>query len=210
MHKPIINAKCSYCNKKFSTIQIRNKHIKAVHTEERNFKCEKCEKSFKRPAHLNSHMKSIHEEYRSWKCEECDFSTRREDSLRTHKERHSAGRERKFPCPLCVKTFFTKSTLINHTKVHTGDKPHHCQVCDTSYRTPGDLSSHQRVHFQENRHIFPCAECGKSFTAKSSLKTHSLQHTGESPFKCQFCDRRFKQSGHARHHEISVHKHGGE
>ncbi|KFP32955.1 Zinc finger protein 652-B, partial [Colius striatus] len=31
---------------------------------------------------------------------------------------------------------------------------------------------------------FTCETCGKSFKRSMSLKVHSLQHSGEKPFKC--------------------------
>lgn len=32
---------------------------------------------------------------------------------------------------------------------------------------------------------FTCETCGKSFKRSMSLKVHSLQHSGEKPFKCE-------------------------
>ncbi|XP_037042775.1 zinc finger protein 629-like [Bradysia coprophila] len=35
---------------------------------------------------------------------------------------------------------------------------------------------------------YPCAECGKQFSTKTCLATHSRVHTGERPYKCSQCD----------------------
>jgi KRAB domain-containing zinc finger protein len=32
---------------------------------------------------------------------------------------------------------------------------------------------------------FTCETCGKSFKRSMSLKVHSLQHSGEKPFRCE-------------------------
>lgn len=74
--------------------------------------------------------------------------------------------------------FKAKYKLINHIRVHTGEKPFNCS-------NPG---------------------CGKSFARAENLKIHVRTHTGERPFACEFkgCDKRFANSSDRRKH-IHVH-----
>lgn len=42
--------------------------------------------------------------------------------------------------------------------------------------------------------------CHTSFSTKGSLKVHMRLHTGSKPFKCPFCELRFRTSGHRKTH----------
>ncbi|XP_005098108.1 zinc finger protein 728 [Aplysia californica] len=47
---------------------------------------------------------------------------------------------------------------------------------------------------------YVCEVCDKAFSSNSDLKTHRRTHSGETPFKCDYCERSFKQRGHRKLH----------
>ncbi|XP_060571890.1 zinc finger protein 721-like [Ruditapes philippinarum] len=95
------------------------------------------------------------------------------------------------PCPFCTKIFGAKADLGRHLLIHTGDKPHkyivHGMCMDATSR--GTVSVHRRA-----RVPMTCQICGSQLKSKQNLQIHMLQHTGEKPWSCPYCDKKFRRS----------------
>lgn len=47
---------------------------------------------------------------------------------------------------------------------------------------------------------FECSKCQRKFRVRKNLVVHFRQHTGEKPYHCQQCDHYFTSSGNYHKH----------
>ena len=65
----------------------------------------------------------------------------------------------------------------------------------------GALIQHERIHSGEK--LFACSKCDKEYTQSNNLKKHELTHTGDIPFTYSKFDQAFTQKGHVLSHNMT-------
>lgn len=194
--------------------------------------CDFCGKEFKCRSQLAVHFQT-HTGERPHLCDICGRKFGRQYQLKRHKILVHANRangeedpspDAPFTCSICGKRLKSEALLAAHSRIHSADKPHRCGICLRSFQRATCLKQHHvRVHLKvkvnEAPHAigrrktttakaFPCPICSKVFKFKSLLASHSLIHSDNRPYGCDFCSRSFRRLSHLKRHREVVHANG--
>ncbi|XP_016993353.2 zinc finger protein 771 [Drosophila takahashii] len=92
---------------------------------------------------------------------------------------------------------------------HSRNKTFYCPNCGNCYSAAGSLKLHMRACLRQRNEVSAedrkCKVCSKVFNSVAYLKEHMMRHTGEQPFRCTRCYRKFvdetKYSAHMESHK---------
>lgn len=128
-------------------------------------------------------------------------------------------------CPVCCKAFLRAAAMRRHLEIHSANRDlrYQCANCDKRFRDHYDMNRHNmRVHekdevgndakeadaedpttsdLSENKH---CVLCGKYFARLVDMERHMKSHSEERPYKCCFCEKRFKNPYVLKRHQKDI------
>lgn len=155
---------CRICNKVFMHRSKQKEHMH-VHTPGKPYFCGLCPKRFSVKHSLKSHMLKAHKdmvitgpskEELTW-TESLDVNQKKSSKKKAFgfKGKRIGWREcgtevhGGFKCNVCSRVSKTKPGLIEHHRVHTGEKPYECPSCRRQFRYQGQFSVHYKKCIEE-------------------------------------------------------------
>ena len=156
------------CNKTFSNIENRKRHILSIHRENLRFKCSFCNKEFRDRFDRERHVRIKHNKLASYRCPLCSFKTKFKRSLIRHEKiKHEAlpfDKNGKIVCDICKQTFIKQFSMRRHMTKHEAIKiGYECVFCSN-------------VKLENHVCSFLCPNCNRSFNSKVGLGSHLKIH----------------------------------
>ena len=80
-----------------------------------------------------------------------------------------------------------------------------CSFCGKMFNRMDTRVLCERRHTKDYQYFRSHEGCGKAFFTLSEIQNHSRVHTGETPYQCNLCGRKFRQVAHLKTHMKGVH-----
>ncbi|KAH8330218.1 hypothetical protein KR067_000194, partial [Drosophila pandora] len=120
------------------------------------------------------------------------------------------GRPRKYPPKPAPKEKKPVVSWKNLTKEEIAERRRQyqycndvCELCGRKFKYKSNFKIHMMTHTGDKP--FACEDCDKRFyTEHLKAKHHRVVHQGLKPYPCRYCERFFSTTGHRTKHERSV------
>lgn len=136
--------------------------------------CEQCGKGFPVLTEMHMHQIARHGVGPYLQCDHCPYKAPRKLDLIEHLRLHTG--ERPFTCEKCGLTFRRRAIWRNHLICHM-EKQYQCTHCPRRFYRQSDLVAHcNNVH--ERIYMYVCSVCNMTYTKTETVRRHMLVKHG--------------------------------
>lgn len=160
------------------------------------FYCDECDRNFENLIKFNRHLKIQHLNEMT---EEYDLSDMSDITVDDYEETSTI-----LPSvPKQARGSQSRKKEITSSSSCKRKKIYFCDQCGRKFNDKANLNRHLQRHLGVKK--FECDECGYKDYSQHLINLHNrIQHMGEKPYACKYCDNRFANSmTRLRHQRLS-------
>ena len=155
-----------------------------IHSTDKHV-CSVCKKEFRAAGHLKNHMVT-HTDERPYKCRDCNDRFQTAAALKNHEETHASG---------------SRGNLLAQGPSGYKESSNVSAISSGLSSCEGNKIDGVAETLVDDRP--QCNICGRRFVRQRYLDNHMNIHTGEKPYKCSFCDKKYRDC-----HQLTLHELG--
>jgi len=193
IHRPERPYVCAVCNAAFKHKHVLKDHTR-LHENNLRYRCNICGASSNATYFVKFHQ-NLHKN----RCKNCEKDFSEKHLLKEHLEgtlKEGCGRMYvQMEWDLVLEELATKGEDKGK------EEKYECDKCGKTFKWKQYLKTHDLLIHSEGDKSYVCKICNRAFKLNNQLRRHERSHTDEKPFKCRFCEYGFKRKDHLAAHE---------
>lgn len=192
--------RCGHCGVSYRTEVECNSHVMILHSKKLICPIDHMEFEGNRGiSQFNIHMHNKHSELFPDLVISCTYCRAEFASIFDKLAHMKTCDEKKFECDHCSRKYYTKTELIRHLKIVSGEIAYVCDICSKSCVSTMELKLHRTTHTNQKSYACSYPQCSKAFKTPAARSSHMEMHSNVS-YSCTFCSSSFRQRALLQRH----------